>query len=408
MSKPTIDPLLLKIFGPPPPGLDLTEEKYTVYDIASAIVYAVAIASVALRLYVRRRMGPRLGADDYAIVISTLCNSATLVMLILAGNYGASTHIWANELLGLIKLLKVVYSQPCIYALAVTTTKISILLFYRRLYYSKSAKKSAFFFLYWAAVGLTAAYPVVLWITMACACRPISFYWNQYIGAEGSCIDLTRFFLAVGIVNMLNDIFILFVPIPRIIDLHLTKRLKASVIGIMMLGGLVCLASIVRIYYLHGLFVHHDPTWWLGSAMAWSSIEPSVAIISACLPTFAPLFRVRRSSQKGSSPFNSSGRTNISKPGTQFGSRNKRSSLRVGKPNTRKHGTSFTSDDDEVELTSKGMAVGSISSLSHDLERKGRMEDERAIIVSTEVTVVTSEREEFIEELFGTRVNGLR
>lgn len=26
--------------------------------------------------------------------------------------------------------------------------------------------------------------------------------------------------------------------------------------------------------------------------MAWSSIEPSVAIISACLPTFAPLFRM--------------------------------------------------------------------------------------------------------------------
>jgi hypothetical protein len=73
---------------------------------------------------------------------------------------------------------------------------------------------------------------------MACACRPVSYYWNQYIGAEGYCIDIKMFFLALGILNMLNDVIILIVPIPRIIDLQLSKRLKASVIGIMLLGGL--------------------------------------------------------------------------------------------------------------------------------------------------------------------------
>lgn len=111
-------------------------------------------------------------------------------------------------------------------------------MFYRRLFYSKNSARGTFFYLYWFAFALAVIYPFILWITMACACRPVNYYWNQYIGAEGYCIDLVRFFLALGIINMLNDVIILIVPIPRIIDLQLSVRLKASVIGIMLLGGL--------------------------------------------------------------------------------------------------------------------------------------------------------------------------
>lgn len=88
------------------------------------------------------------------------------------------------------------------------------------------------------AVCLTSSYPFILWITMACACRPVSFYWNQYLGAEGSCINVSLFFLLLGIVNMFNDIVLLFVPVPRIWELQMNKRTKSSIVGIMLLGGL--------------------------------------------------------------------------------------------------------------------------------------------------------------------------
>ncbi|KAF4413910.1 hypothetical protein CFRS1_v008429 [Colletotrichum fructicola] len=93
---------------------------------------------------------------------------------------------------------------------------------------------------------------------------------------------------------MFNDIVILLVSVPRIWGLHMNKRTKTSIIGIMLLGGFVCVASVVRIYYLNGLFQNIDVTWWMGPSFAWSSLERSVAIISACLPTFAPLFRMGR------------------------------------------------------------------------------------------------------------------
>lgn len=122
--------------------------------------------------------------------------------------------------------------------MAVTVTKISILLFYRRLLYSNSSPRSMFSILYWVAFFLATSYPVILWVIMATACRPINFYWNQYAGAEGQCINIKSFLLALGIINMLNDIMILIVPIPRILELQLSKKLKASTIGIMLLGGL--------------------------------------------------------------------------------------------------------------------------------------------------------------------------
>lgn len=74
---------------------------------------------------------------------------------------------------------------------------------------------------------------------MACSCRPISFYWRQYLGAtDGKCIEVLQFYLIFGIMNMVNDILILAVPIPRIMKLHMNSKKKMSITGIMLLGSL--------------------------------------------------------------------------------------------------------------------------------------------------------------------------
>jgi hypothetical protein len=33
-------------------------------------------------------------------------------------------------------------------------------------------------------------------------------HWTQFSGTEGKCIDVNQFFLALGILNMLNDFII--------------------------------------------------------------------------------------------------------------------------------------------------------------------------------------------------------
>lgn len=51
----------------------------------------------------------------------------------------------------------------------------------------------------------------------------------------------------------------------------------------------VCVASIVRIHYLSVFSSTLDITYVMGPVFIWSSVEPSVGIFSACLPTLPPL-----------------------------------------------------------------------------------------------------------------------
>ena len=121
-----------------------------------------------------------------------------------------------------------------------TTTKISILLLYRRLFHAgRSRTNRLYATAYWSAAGLTMLYPVIMFIVMAAACRPVSFWWEQYLGStDGTCIDVVLFYLVFGVVNMIVDIVILTVPIPRILALQLNKRKKFSIMGVMLLGSL--------------------------------------------------------------------------------------------------------------------------------------------------------------------------
>ncbi|KAF6830169.1 integral membrane protein pth11-like protein [Colletotrichum musicola] len=399
-----LDPTIVSIFGEPPAGLDLEETIVVSYNVAVCVVLGLAAASVTLRFYVRSIKGAKLWWDDYTILLSVLLCSAPVFNTILAGHFGAGEHVWSSNIDRFINLVKVVYSESFVYAAAVTSTKVSILLLYRRLFSAKGGLGRLYSIMFWTATCLTTVYPLILWISIACACRPVSYYWNQYIGAEGSCINVNLFFLVLGIVNMFNDIVILFVPVPQIWQLQLNKRTKTSIIGIMLLGGFVCVASIVRIYYLNGLFQNVDVTWWMGPSFAWSSLEPSVAVISACLPTFAPLFRTWMGRRKGSSqnspyPGYAGERSGAVSGGTGRGAMGSHHAAgsRLSRTATGGFGMGLGNaghsriEDDEVELTCKVTCGDTVSSHAGS---KGSSDYERGIMVRTQVSVVSQKQDQ--------------
>ncbi|KAM0334941.1 hypothetical protein ACHAPQ_004706, partial [Fusarium lateritium] len=392
-----VDPNILAIFGPPPKGLDLGHNVILLYNVVTCVVLGVAVAVVGLRFYVRNMKSANIEMDDWAVLLSLFCSGATVAMTILAGAHGSGAHVWSINLPTLVNVFKVsllpslyfpfakdhnpqiVYAEPFVYALAVTSVKISILLLYRRLFPLGIHNNRVYTLMFWTAAFLTSVYPFILWITMAFACRPVSHFWNQYLGAPGKCIDVKLFFLVLGIMNMVNDIIILTVPIPRIWTLKMNNKTKVSVICVMLLGSFVCVASIARIFYLWGFFQNLDATWWMGPSFAWSSLEPSVAVISACLPTLAPLFRINRigSTSRGTP----SGGNELSKSGSKH--------FQLFSVNRTK-GTGFQSEDDEVELT-YDVGRGGASEPSAWVG-KGDSSAEQGIVVQTQVSVTHHNR----------------
>lgn len=63
-----------------------------------------------------------------------------------------------------------------------------------------------------------------------------------------------------------------------------------------------CVAGALRCYAVELMTENEDTTWNFGRGFIWSSIEPSLGIISACLPTLRPLVRKYFPTVFGSSP----------------------------------------------------------------------------------------------------------
>jgi hypothetical protein len=55
--------------------------------------------------------------------------------------------------------------------------------------------------------------------------------------------------IAFGILNILTDWYILALPLPIVFRLHVDKRTRWGIASLFLLGGTVCIISIVRLMY---------------------------------------------------------------------------------------------------------------------------------------------------------------
>ncbi|KAH8204966.1 hypothetical protein TruAng_000849 [Truncatella angustata] len=230
-----VDPLILAVFGPPPDGINLNENQRFGHDVSVVVLLVIATVGVALRLAARIVQKSGLKADDYAIIVALMLGFGTGGLSIAGGNFAAGRHIWATKMNDFVTMMKILYSYTYIYAAAVATTKVSILLFYRRIF---GFEGKVWRISLTTGAVLTASYPLIIWLTMASCCKPVSHFWSRFVGSSGTCIDINTFFLALGIINMLIDIIVLVIPIPKILALNMTPNKKLGICGIFLLGSL--------------------------------------------------------------------------------------------------------------------------------------------------------------------------
>ncbi|EAW07002.1 putative integral membrane protein Pth11-like [Aspergillus clavatus NRRL 1] len=265
-------------FGEPPPGVDLGGNRTPRNNATVISLYILAAVAIALRIAARLKVqNAQVLADDWLII-------AALIL----------------------------FAYVLIYVVAIPLIKISIVLFYRRIFGMEWAM--------WMCIFLTVGYWISCSIAFLVCCRPTSYYWTQYRDPSGGrCIfDLYPFYLGNAAANVVTDGIILMVPIPLVWRLQMRTTQKILVSSIFLLGGLyvtfqahscrsaaddssVCVAIIVRIYFITFLSSSVDITWITGDVFIWSSVEPCVGIVCACLPTLQPLLKSALNRIMGSS-----------------------------------------------------------------------------------------------------------
>ncbi|KAJ6178544.1 hypothetical protein N7519_009005 [Penicillium mononematosum] len=255
------------------PVQDQPDENISWRILVGTIVSIVpATICVILRFIARHVACAGLWWDDYTIAVS----------LIPLYDYGRhAQYVSAEKVKGFGKSFMAV---QLVYFTNAVITKASLLLLFHRIF----GVVRGFRWILWVSAFLVVAYFIVCSIVSIVGCSPVSKSWDK--SQPGHCIDEVAFFRWNGVGNMLLDFLVLCLPFPMAWRVNTTIRQKCILTGIFLLGGFVCVVSILRIVSFESAALN-DPTFTSVGPETWSSVEQSVGIMCACLPTLRPLFR---------------------------------------------------------------------------------------------------------------------
>lgn len=203
-----------------------------------------------------------------------------------------------------------------LWASANTAVKISILDLYIYIFPTRKFRIAAYI-----TMGLTGAYLVTIILESLLICRPLAYIWDKNM--NGTCGNEILAFLTAGILNLVLDITIIILPMPMLWGLQLPTAKKLSLTIIFGVGAAyvhsttsttfsssssclshsmrdanrtfyrklsICVITILRIKTLYDLDLT-DITYSVAQMAMWSSLEPLLGIISACLPVIYPALR---------------------------------------------------------------------------------------------------------------------
>ncbi|KAL9593971.1 MAG: hypothetical protein Q9179_005614 [Wetmoreana sp. 5 TL-2023] len=277
------------------------------------------------------------------------------------------------------------------YHTSTTFAKYSILAFYHRIFPVPHFRRILYIIAAVVTCFLVSGDLVCLF-----QCIPVHSFWD--VDVPGYCINIDRFFIGIGSVNVVLDFIIFILPIPLLWRLRTSFNQKIVLTLIFTVAGFVVIVSIVRVIVLSRIGTK-DLTWiqsgnYINGGI-WTETEPSVAVICACLPSLRPLFS-SLSSNPSAKPSNTSSRYRLWRRDSSGyrecscrGARNISSKDSFSRPE---------SSDPEMGVSALGHNVSVQADAGEGKE--GVDVPERGIQVKTEVVIVNTESLEYRDRLF--------
>ncbi|KAJ5466667.1 hypothetical protein N7539_009396 [Penicillium diatomitis] len=343
---------IVAVLGPPPASVNLEDNRTWKDNAIVVAISAVAVLSVAVRFIVRfRSHNARPFMDEWLAAVSLVPMLALLASALVAGHHGLGKHVWLLEIGVMVKLKKILFSYLFIYLFELFLIKLCILSFYRRIFGRRTT--------IWICLLLTVCWTLGSMIALLTSCAPVSYFWTSTYDLHSGHFryDFYDYYIGNAATNVLIDLLILLIPIPVVWKLKMRITQKLMITGVFFIGVFVCVASIVRLHYLTYLKNTVDITWYMSDVYVWSTVEPCLGIICACLPALQPLVR---SFMKAEHMLYLRNRVRHSKQVKQFRTRisnNSSKSFSRSRSQTSdsledKPELGFRSNDDEVHLTS--------------------------------------------------------
>jgi hypothetical protein len=121
--------------------------------------------------------------------------------------------------------------------------KSSILIYYKNIFTVRKFRYAVYGMLF-LVFTWTAGY----FFSHLFMCTPVTVFIEPYY--HNKCVNETPVFLSVAISGTILDFFVLMMPVPMVLGLHLPLKQRLGVLGILMLGAAVVAVSIARVIAL--------------------------------------------------------------------------------------------------------------------------------------------------------------
>ncbi|OJD36415.1 uncharacterized protein BKCO1_11000147 [Diplodia corticola] len=241
----------------------------------SGAVLSVSFTAGRMFAKVKRSSKHSLGLDDWLMALSTVMMLGVNVLGCVSTTVGSGRHTWDTDLATYI-----------IFIPSVSLTKISLCTSYLRLFPSRANQ----WFCYICITFLT-VWSLTFIFLMMFACDPIAGFWDPSI-REASCLHVKELLILTGALNSLTDFCVFLWPVKTLWSIRLPLLQRISLVVAFGIGCFVCLAGVVRAWYMEVYFQSNDPYW--KAAMLWVivSLEGNLGIVCGCLPTLKPLAKM--------------------------------------------------------------------------------------------------------------------
>ncbi|KAH7014711.1 hypothetical protein B0J12DRAFT_586486, partial [Macrophomina phaseolina] len=172
-----------------------------------------------------------------------------------------------------------------LYNFCLGITKISIVLSYLRIFASTKGTRIACF----VTLGLLILNTILAVVFCLLTCRPISMFWHPEklhppTIVDQHCFNVKYMWLSQGSINIAFDLILIFLPMPVLKSLPVSRRERYILMSIFALGGFGSICGFLRLRSIYKAAGSRDPGWDNVNSARWTIIEMTVGIICASLP----------------------------------------------------------------------------------------------------------------------------
>ncbi|KAF2185245.1 hypothetical protein K469DRAFT_665481 [Zopfia rhizophila CBS 207.26] len=261
------------------------------------VTFGFGMISIFLRFYCRAVILKTWGWDDYMAIVVLTVNIGQQVILHMFLHYGCGLHFNTLSVFQQLQIIKWLFVEEVFYYFVHWVIKSAFLFFYLRL--SPNKRFRTFVYL---GIGLNGAIFICNMLIAFFQCIPFDEILHPGTHPDAVCINKLVLLVVPSILNILEDLYILVLPISTVWNLHMSVRRKIAVLSVIGFGACSVLVAIFRLIPLFELNSSPDVSYVLGKMVIVAALEIQLAIIAVNLPSLKALWtRITGGSSAGQS-----------------------------------------------------------------------------------------------------------